>query len=141
MPVELITSNRAIENAAIAWVMEFERLAGRDPQDTRHVASAAADIVSLPRLIEVKAYGASARGGDLWLETPQMKAALENMDFFLYVVENVRQGDPAHFTLKILAGEQLQQRLAMAKERRYFLVPWPTKDYDATPVASATAKP
>jgi hypothetical protein len=31
-----LRGNKAIENAAIAWVMELERQAGREPQDTRH---------------------------------------------------------------------------------------------------------
>jgi hypothetical protein len=42
--------------AAIAWVMDLERKAGRQPVDTRF-AGAPADIASAPRVIEVKAFG------------------------------------------------------------------------------------
>lgn len=95
-----LRGNKAIENAAIAWVMELERAAGRTPQDTRY-RGAPADIDSPPRLIEVKAFGRSNRGFDLWLETRQVQEARRNPDFYVYVVENVHQGDPALFTLKV----------------------------------------
>ncbi len=45
------------------------------------------------RVIELKAFGSSARGTDIWLEPNQYNAALDDPDhFWLYVVENVRQG-------------------------------------------------
>ena len=45
-------------------------------------------------MIEVKAYGRSARGSDLWLETRQAEEARSNPDgFHVYVVDNVRQGN------------------------------------------------
>lgn len=59
--------------------------------------------------------------------------ARSNPDFFVYVVENVRQGDPAHFTLKVLGGERLKRLLLRAKEQRFFTVPWPVADYDSIP--------
>ena len=38
------------------------------------------------------------RGADLPLEIPQyLEAARTHPDFYLYVVDNVRQGDPALF--------------------------------------------
>jgi hypothetical protein len=89
-----LVGNKAIEDAAIAWVLELERHAGRTPRDTRYAADAAADIESLPRLIEVKAFGKSNRGFGLWLETRQVDEARRNPDFYVYVVENVRQGTP-----------------------------------------------
>jgi hypothetical protein len=46
-------------------------------------------------VIEVKAFGLSARGNDLWLETRQVDEARTNGRFRLYVVDNVRKGDPA----------------------------------------------
>jgi hypothetical protein len=70
-----LVGNRAVEDAAIAWVMEFERAAGRNPRDTRH-RGAAADIESPPRLIEVKAFGKTNRGFGLWLETRQVSGSL-----------------------------------------------------------------
>jgi hypothetical protein len=124
-----LQGNKAIEDAAIAWVMDYERSRGREPQDTRH-RGAPADIESSGRVIEVKAFGTSNRGYDLWLETRQVEEARRNPDFYVYVVENVRQGSPSMFTLKILGGERLQQLLLRAKEQRYFTIPWPVGDYD-----------
>jgi hypothetical protein len=72
-------------------------------------------------VIEVKAFGRANRGYDLWRETRQMEEARSNRDFYLYVVENVRQGDPALFTLRVLARDRLLTRLLeRAKEQRYW---------------------
>lgn len=65
--VAKLTSNKAKDDAAIAWVMELERVAGRQPRDTRYTG-APADIESPPRLIEVKSFGTSNRGYDLLME-------------------------------------------------------------------------
>lgn len=124
-----LRTNRKVEDAAIAWVLTKERAEGRLPKDVRY-AGAPYDIESPPRAIEVKAVGGSNRGFGLWLEVSQMEEALRNPDFFLYVVENVRQGDPRNFTLKVLGGERLRRLLERAKERRYYEVPWPVADYD-----------
>ena len=125
-----LKGNHAIENAAITWVMELERNAGRQPQDTRY-RGAPADIESPPRLIEIKAVGKeSCRGEFLWLETRQVDEARENPNFYVYVVENVRQGNSEHFRLKVYGGEQLQRLLSKAKEKRYYEVPVPVAEYD-----------
>lgn len=127
-------SNKAVEQAAIAWVMELEGAIGRQPQDTRY-KGAPADIESPPRLIEVKAYGKpDSRGEELWLEVRQVEEARRNPNFYVYVVTNVRQGDPAEFTLRVLGGPRLQRLLERAKERRYYTVPWPVADYDDCPL-------
>lgn len=125
-----IVGNRAIETAAIEYVVAEERAAGRAARDVRGTG-AAGDVASPPRVIEVKAYGTSARGSDLWLEVRQVEEARRNPDFWIYVVENVRQGDPGQFTLKMIGGERLQKLLERAKEQRYYSVPWPVADYDA----------
>lgn len=125
-----LVSNKQIEDAAIAWVIEYEKAAGRSPVDRRYVAGHPADLESPPRLIEVKACGTSTRGQDLWLEAAQVEAARVNDNFYLYVVENVRQGDPAAFTLRILDVEHFRRLLIRAKENRTFTVPWPVADYD-----------
>jgi hypothetical protein len=125
-----LTSNKAVEDAAIAWVCDLERQAGRSPEDVRNGGSAV-DVLSPPRAIEVKAYGRLARGEELFIEVAQFDEDERNPDFYLYVVENVRQGDPHHFQLKVPAGEDLQSLLASAKEQRYFTVPWPVAHYDA----------
>ncbi len=52
---EEIRGNKAVENAAIAWVMNLERAVGREPADTRE-RGVPADISSPPRQIEVKAF-------------------------------------------------------------------------------------
>jgi hypothetical protein len=127
-----LTTNRAVEDAAIAWVMDLERIAGRQPRDAR-IGPSPVDIDSPPRVIEIKAFGTTARGFELWLEVPQVEEARRHPDFYLYVVENIRQGDPALFTLKVLGGERLQKCLAHAKEHRYYTLPWPVADYDSTP--------
>jgi hypothetical protein len=131
-PTTPLAGNRAIEDAAIRWVMQLEQAAGRLPVDRRHDPTFPADIESLPRRIEVKAIGTSTRGWFLPLEVSQMEEARRNRNFYVYVVENTRQGDPTKFTLKVLSGTRLQQLLLGAKERRYFEVPWPIQHYDQT---------
>jgi Domain of unknown function (DUF3883) len=131
--VTLLTNNKAIEDAAIAWVMALERANGRQPQDMRY-RGAPADIESPPRLIEVKSAGATYRGYDLPMEVRQVDEALRNANYYVYVVENVRQGNPAEFTLRVLGGPRLQRLLERAKEYRNYSVPWPVADYDAGPL-------
>lgn len=128
-----LTTNKAVEDAAISWVLHLEREAGREPRDTRYVG-APADIESPPRLIEVKSFGTSIRGYELGLEVSQFEEARSNPHFYVYVVENVRQGDPALFTLRVLGGEHLQRLLQRAKEYRGYYLPWPVAEYDALPV-------
>jgi len=129
-----LRGNKAIEAAAIDWIMSLERAAGRTPQDTRY-RGAPADIESPPRTIEVKAFGKFNRGFGLWMETRQVEEARANPNFYVYVVENVAQGDPANFTLKVLGGTHLRRLLDRAKERTYYEVPWPVADYDSAPDA------
>ena len=111
--------------------MDLERKAGRSPVDTRY-RGAPADIESPPRLIEVKAFGTTNRGFELWLETRQVDEARINSNFYVYAVENVRQGNPALFRLKVLDNVHLLRLLEKAKPQSYYLVPWPTRDYDET---------
>lgn len=128
-----LTGSKAIEGAAIAWVMELERQAGRGPVDRRYVKAFAGDIWSPPRTIELKAAGTSYRGWFLPLEPIQLEAARVDPEFYVYVVENVAQGDPADFTLRVLHGDRLRRLAELATERRYFEVPWPVAEYDSTP--------
>jgi len=126
-----IVGTQDIENAAVAFVIDRETRAGREPIDTRHVDSTPADVVSGDRLIEVKGYSETCRGNDLWLETPQAQAAVSRANVHLYLVENVRQGDPALFRLLDLQGDQLRRIMTRAVERSYVTVPWPEAEYDA----------
>lgn len=124
-------TNRQIENAALAYVIACEAAEGRTAVDTRG-KGAADDLMSDGRVIEVKASGGSARGSDLWLEERQVDEARANPDtFWVYVVENVRQGDPAQFRLLRLGGVQLQALLERARPQRYYTVPFPVAVYDA----------
>lgn len=127
--VELRT-NREIEDAAIKHVLEMETAAGRTAFDARGKGSLA-DIEG-DRVIEVKAYGSSARGSDLWLETRQVQAAGADPErFHLMIVENVRQGDPAAFRVLDLWGDGLAELLRRKREKHYFEVPFPAAVYDA----------
>jgi hypothetical protein len=90
-------------------------------------------IASPLRTIELKAIARSARGSELPLETPQLEAALNDPDFYLFVVDNVRHGDPGQFKLRILGRERLQ-RLLRVKEQRYYALPWPVAGYDSCPL-------
>jgi hypothetical protein len=76
-------------------------------------------------------YGTINRGYDLLMEVRQVEEALRNPHYYVYVVENVGQGDPAEFTLRVLGGTQLQRLLSRAKEYRGYSVPWPVADYDS----------
>jgi hypothetical protein len=122
-------TNRQVEDAAIRYVLEREAQAGRAGRDTRG-KGAAGDLECGDRVIEVKAYGTSARGSDLWLEDRQVQEASSNPNFHLYVVENIRQGDPQKFTLLDIHGEELEHLLRGKKPRSYYTVPFPTGFYD-----------
>ncbi len=125
-----LRSPKEVEDAAIAFVIEQEKHAGREAHDTRY-QGAVADLVSDGRVIEVKAAGTTFRGQDLWLETRQVEAASKDPDhFWVYLVENVRLGDPEHFRLLRLGGQRLQSLVSKARERHYYEVPLPVSVYD-----------
>jgi hypothetical protein len=128
--VGALIGNRRIEDAAITWVMQLERDAGRLPVDRRYEATFPADIESPPRLIEVKAVGGDARGADLPLEVAQVERGRSDPDFFLYVVDHDAQGDPSKFRLKVFAWDQLARLLARARERRFYELPVPVAEFD-----------
>jgi len=73
-------TNKAIEDAAIGYILDWEASQGRLSYDTRGTG-AAADVAGAHRTIEVKAYGGYARGQDLWLEPRQVAEARRNPDF------------------------------------------------------------
>ncbi len=127
-------TNREIENAAIAFVITFEVSHGRAAVDTRG-KGAPADVESDGRVIEVKAAGGTARGQDLWLEARQVAEAESNPRFWLYVVDNVRQGDPAQFGLRLLGGERLARLIAKKRAQTTYTIPFPVAEYDAAPTA------
>lgn len=130
---EKISGNKAVEAAAIDWVIGLERQAGRDPIDRRYEKAFAGDIWSDPRTIEVKATSTSYRGWFLPFEPIQLEAARSSDDFYVYVVENVRQGDPRQFHLRVLHGDRLRAMVERAVARTSYELPWPVAEYDTTP--------
>ena len=125
-----VVVGNAIEDAAITFVIEQEKREGRQAHDTRY-KGAAADVESDGRIIEVKAAGTSTRGYDVWLGKRQYEAAKDNPDhFWLYLVENIGQGDPTKFRLIRIGGEPLQQLIAKAKRREHWEMPLPVAVYD-----------
>ena len=128
-------ANMDTEDFAIEYVLLLERAAGREPQDTRKTGDPV-DIVGPPRLIEVKAFGRSARGQAVPLEQRQVDALHANPDsFFLYVVENINEarsglGNP---TVLVLDGTKVLAMLATTKPVTTY---WPTlrvADYNSAP--------
>lgn len=134
---ERLTGNRNIETAAIQWVMGLERTTGRFPVDKRSDPRYPADIDSPPRVIEVKAVGADARGQDLPLEVAQIERAKVDPNFYLYVVDRIAQGNPASFRLKVFAGERLARLIDRVREQRYYELPMPVAEFDDAPGADA----
>ena len=126
-----LRTNVEIENAAVAFVIAREKDEGRTTaHDTRH-KGAVADVESDERVIEVKAAGTTSRGFEVWLEPNQYDAARADPDrFWLYLVENVRQGDPSKFRLLRFGGATLQGLLVKAKPRHYYTLPVPVAAYD-----------
>jgi len=139
MTFEPLVGNRAIEAAAIDHVLTLERAAGRMPVDRRFDAGFPGDINSPPRVIEVKAVGKNQRGWFVPLEPAQYRAATTDPNFYLYVVDNIRQGDPEQFRLKVFAGEQLGRLLSGAKRGEYWELPVPVAEFDAAPGPEAVA--
>ena len=130
MTITELSGPKQIEDAAIEYVIDRERAEGREALDTRHHGPA--DVVSGDRVIEVKACGTSSRGYELWLECRQYVAARDDPEhFWLYLVENVAQGDPGQFRLIRLGGARLQELLDRAKEHRHWTVPVPVAVYDS----------
>jgi hypothetical protein len=121
------TSNRQVEDIAVQFVLAREHQAGRSAADVRG-KHALVDIEG-DLLIEVKAFSGSARGSDLWLETRQVRAALDNPErFHLVIVDNVATGAPH---LRDISGPTLTALLARRREKHYFEVPLPTSTYDS----------
>ena len=120
-------SNRKIEDIAIQLVLAREHDAGRSAFDARG-RSSLVDVEG-DLLIEVKAFSGSARGSDLWLETRQVHAALENPErFHLVIVEKVGTDEPR---ILDISGEPLAVLLARRREKHYFEVPVSTATYDS----------
>jgi hypothetical protein len=127
---ERLSGNRIIETAALMWVMEVERRAGREPVDKRSERGFPGDLESPPRTIEIKAVGGDARGADLPLEESQINAATGDHEFFLYLVDNVAQKNPEQFRLRIFGGDQLQRLIRNVRRKVYYELPVPVREFE-----------
>jgi hypothetical protein len=120
--------NPEIERAGIAYVMELERQAGRLPEDV-HLKGLPYDVYSTPRKIEVKAFGASARGAAIPLEDRQVKQARQDpANYYVYIVDNIASTD--QIALRMLHGQMLATMLDRTPPQITY---WPTlrvSDYD-----------
>lgn len=118
-------TNRETEDFAINFVLKLERAAGREPEDLRK-KQAPVDVRSESRLIEVKAFGGSARGQPVPLEQRQVDALrADPANFFLYIVENVSQAraGEAEARVLVLDGHTVQ---AMVERTQPSTTYWPT---------------
>ena len=141
-----MTDEPSVENSpTVPWrtlrsarVIAYEAEHGRVARDTRG-RGAAGDLVSDDgRVIEVKAYGRTARGMDLWLETGQFdEARSDPVGFHVFVVDNVKQGNPNLFGFIDLQGHVLARLLQRARPQTYVTVPFPVAVYDAAIVNAA----
>lgn len=128
---EQIVGNPAIEKAAIAFVIDCERRQGRAARDARGSGlGGAGDVESDGRIIEVKAFSKwGLKSTGLLLFTPgQLRVGLASANYYIYIVENVAQGNPSKFELRVLHGADLQRLLAGAKPQRFY-VPLRAVDY------------
>jgi hypothetical protein len=128
---EQIIGNPAIEKAAIAYVIDCEQRQGRAARDARGSGlGGAGDVESDGRIIEVKAFSKwGLKSTGLLLFTPaQLREGERNANYYIYIVENVAQGDPSKFELRELHGTDLQRLLAGAKPQRFY-VPVRAADY------------
>jgi hypothetical protein len=98
--------------------MEFERRAGRTPEDV-HPKGAPDDVSSPPRKIEVKASGGSARGVAIPLERPPGPSGAPRPGELLplYVVDNVARVDDGLMRVRVIHGGALEKMLARTKPR------------------------
>jgi hypothetical protein len=129
---EPIIVDKTIEDAAVRYVIEQEHRLGRAARDMRRQRGAP-DIESGDRRIELKVVGAWLRTRGLLLFTPgQIRKAEQDSDYYVYIVENVTQGDPSKFEVRVLHGDELRRLCAGAKPQRVY-VPVRVADYAKLP--------
>jgi Protein NO VEIN, C-terminal len=125
-------ANTETELAGIAYVMELERQANRQPEDV-HLKGLPYDVYSAPRKIEVKAFGGSARGAAIPLEDRQVKESRQDpANYYVYIVDNITRRD--QIALRVLHGQLLATMLDRTAPHITY---WPTlrvSDYDRVPV-------
>lgn len=137
-------SNHEVEDRAIAYVIAYEKAAGRTATDTCIDRVARVDVVSKDeatgqqRHIEIKAYGGSGRGEDLWLERAQIEVLESVPNPHLYIVTHVRSPEPGSVRILDLTGDELREGLAAKRPKEHFEVPLPTSMYDKMLAKSGT---
>lgn len=141
VPARPQAESRTVQDAAVRWVMQLERAAGRQPVDRREDPTFPGDLESGPRTIVVRALPGGSGDAALTLDATQFAEARRNPTFHVYVVEDTRHGDPTLFTLKVLGGTALRELLGRAWERHYFEMRWPAAHHDATPGLEALPDP
>lgn len=113
---ELPLEDRSVEDRAVKFVIDQERLQGRKAIDTRRQRGHA-DIESEERIIEVKSFG--KRGlrttGRLVLSYPELRRGFDIPNYYVYVVENVEQPDQSKIELRVLHGDHLREIFGKAK--------------------------
>ncbi len=131
-PPDVEVIEEKVEDRAVRHVIELERRLGREARDTRRQPGAA-DVASGDRIIEIKASSGWAvrDNGLLYVTGPQLRRA-SDPNFYLYVVENVAQADPAKIEVRVLHGEDLRRLFAGAKADIYY-VPVRAGDYRRLP--------
>lgn len=128
-------SNREIEDFAIQYVLQLEQAAGRDPRDAR-TSGAPVDVISPPRMIEIKAFAGMARGQAIPLEQRQVDALRrDHQNFYLYVVDNIGSASAGlgESNVLVLDGGAVA---AMVDRTNPTTTYWPTlwvADYDNAP--------
>ena len=125
-----LTSNHAVENAAITFVLANEQAHGREATDTRG-GHAPDDVESDDRVIEVKAFGLSARGTTCGWKPVKLMRRARTVVSTLYVVDNARQGNTTGFRLIDLHGDVLTRLLERARPQRYVTLPFPVGECGA----------
>jgi hypothetical protein len=106
-------------------------------RDTRY-EGAPADIESPPQLIEVKSFGTSNRGYDLWLEVRQVEEVKANPHFYVYVVETSARAilSSSHCGCSVATGSGACWSGLRSSDTTPSRGPWPT----TTPFLAWTAE-
>jgi hypothetical protein len=141
-PSATVHPNRQLEDTAVRFVIEQERAQGRQARDVRGYGPG--DVESSGRAIEIKAFRQKWRTGLLYFTPPQLEQGERDPNYYVYVVENIGQEDPAKFELSVLHGDDLRRLFALAQVHRLF-VPIRAADrarfqrLDGTPVGRTRA--
>ena len=126
-----IVGNTKVASAAVEFVLAQEERRGRQAHDSRK-PSGHGDVQSDGRIIEVIACGNRIPPIGLLVTPGQVDKLEKNSHYAIYVVENIRQGNPAKFELRELRGVLLREVLANKKVQRYRL-PVPVAAYAKMP--------